>query len=159
MFMLTRMYRCLMFREMETDFGVLPLPNDEEGKPYFSWMTRHTGVVSIPYTCTEKERTSAIMEALFEESSYQLAPAYKENAIKYKSTRDDESIEMLDIIFGNIIYDVGYMFNLADVHTSITALVKNRNAGQFSSTIQKKKDSVAKAMDDLLAIYGYKSAT
>jgi len=155
MFMLTSMYRCLMFREMETDFGVLPLPNEKEGNQYYSWMTRHTGVVAIPYVCVDHERTSAIMEALFEESSYELAPAYKENAIKYKSTRDDESIEMLDIIFGNIIYDVGYMYNLAGVHQTITNLVKRRSPGQLSSELKKVEKNVGTQMTELLTLFGY----
>ena len=155
MFMLTSMYRCLMFREMETDFGILPLPNEKEGGQYYSWMTRHTGVVSIPYVCEDHERTSAIMEALFEESSYALAPAYKENAIKYKSTRDDESIEMLDIIFGNIIYDVGYMYNLAGVHNTITSVVKQRAPGQLASTLKKSEPAVTKEMNALLDFFGY----
>ena len=155
MFMLTSMYRCLMFREMETDFGILPLPNAEEGKPYFSWMTRHTGVVAIPYTCVDLERTSALMEAMFEESSYALAPAYKENAIKYKSTRDNESIEMLDIIFSNIIYDVGYMYNLAGIHSTITDLVKQRKPGQLASQLKKQEAAVGKEMSELLNLFGY----
>lgn len=65
----------------------------------------NTNVVSIPYYCQNSDRTSAITEALFEESSYGLKNAYQEKALKYQSTRDDESIEMMDIITNSTVYD------------------------------------------------------
>ena len=154
LFMVTSMYRCIMFREMQADFGVLPLPKyDVEQEEYYSWMTWHTGVVCVPYTCSDPERTSAIMEALFEESSFALKSAYTDKAIKYQSTRDDESIEMLDIIFKNTVYDIGFIYDIGGVYSALTNLSKAHNVGSISSTINKCKAKITTDIEKIVEGY------
>jgi len=154
LFMITSMYRCIMFREMEADFGVLPLPKyDDAQEEYYSWMTWHTGVVCVPYTCSDGERTSAIMEAMFEESSFALRSAYRDKAIKYQSTRDDASIEMLDIIFDKTVYDIGFIYDIGGVYSSLAGLSKAHNYGAISSTINKCKTKIATDIEKIVDGY------
>ena len=155
LFMVTSMYRCIMFREMQADFGILPLPKlNEEQQEYYSWMTWHTGVICVPYTCSDPERTSAIMEALFEESSFALKSAYRDKTIKYQSTRDDESIEILDIVFNNTVYDIGFIYDIGGVYSSLTAISKSHSVGAISSTINKCKTKITTDIEKI--VEGYK---
>ena len=157
--MITSMSRALLFREMQTDFGILPLPKlKEEQAGYNTWSTYNSYVVSIPYTCANPERTSAIMEALFEESSYDLKNAYVEEALKYKTTRDDESIEMLDIIFANTLYDIGIVYNFGGTTTALANIVERRTIGALTSQLNKLKASAGSDIDKLLVKLGYKEA-
>ena len=159
LFMITGMNRTLGFREMDTDFGILPLPkNSVEQQEYYTWTTYNTNVVSIPYTCSDPERTSAIMEALFEESSYALRTAYIDKAVKYQSTRDDDSIDMLDIIIDSTVYDIGVVYDFGGIYTALNNMAKNRTINQLSSTLTKAKSAVTNDIDEILIKFGYKTA-
>ena len=147
-------------RDIDVDFGLLPLPKASvEQTEYYTWTTFNCRAIAIPYTCSNPERTSAIVEALFEESSYTLRDAYTERALKYKSTRDDESIEMLEIVFSNVVYDVGVIFyNFTGIFNSLNALVKGRNIGALSSTVKKLETPTATDIKNLLDKLGYTGA-
>ena len=154
LFMVTSMYRCILFREMQADFGILPLPKYSEAQQnYYSWMTDHTGVICIPYTCSDPEITSAVMEALFEESYYALRGAYRDKAIKYQSTRDDESVDMLEIIFNNTVYDIGFIYNIGGVYSALNEPVKSHAVSSVRSTINKYRDKVTADIADILLGY------
>ena len=155
LFMITGMNRTLSFREMESDFGILPLPKLNEAQTdYYTWTTYNTNVVSVPYTCSDPERTSAIMEALFEESSYALRTAYIDKAVKYQSTRDDESIDMLDIIINNTVYDIGVVYDFGGTYSSLNTLVKQRAIGSLASTLRKAQDKANTDITTLLEKIG-----
>ena len=110
-------------------------------------------LANIRNTCSNPEGTSAIMEALFEESSYTLRDAYTERALKYKSTRDDESIEMLEIIFSNVVYDIGVVFyNFTGIFSNLNQIVKGRQIGALSSAIKKSETSSGTEIKALLDI-------
>ena len=95
-------------RGMEADFGIIPMPKlNEAQEKYYSSINVHTSTaISIPETCSDISRAGFVLEALSAESRYTLQPAYYEIALRGKYARDDESQEMLDIIFSNIVYDV-----------------------------------------------------
>jgi hypothetical protein len=154
LFMITSMYRCILFREMQADFGILPLPKYNDAQQnYYSWMTDHTGAICIPYTCSDPEITSAVMEALFEESFYALSGAYRDKTIKYQSTRDDESVDMLEIIFNNTVYDIGFIYNIGGVYSALNEPVKNHSVSSVRSTINKYRDKVTSDIEKILLGY------
>jgi hypothetical protein len=158
LFMITSMHRALNFREMQTDFGILPLPkyNDAQSQ-YYTWTTYNTNVVSVPFYCEDPVRTSAIMEALFEESSYHLKSAYIDKALKYQTTRDDESVEMIDIIHQTTVYDIGVVYDFGSTYSKLNSLVVSRNFGAVNSQLAKVEENAYKAVDDLLINFGYKA--
>ena len=158
LFLTCGMSHAIKMREVDTDFGIIPNPKlTEEQKEYYTWTTDNTHVVAVPYTCTDPERTSAIMEALFEESSYALKSAYIDKALKYQTTRDDDSIEMLDIIIGSTIYDIGVVYNFGGVYTQLNDIVRTRTIGAMSSTLKKIEVKAIADINDLLAKLGYKA--
>ena len=55
-------------------------------------------ILAVPITATNLERTGIITEALSAESYKRVIPAYYETALKTKYARDDESVQMLDMI-------------------------------------------------------------
>lgn len=152
----TSMAYSFKLRDVETDFGILPNPKlNEEQENYYTWTTYHDSVVSVPYSCTDYERTSAIMEALFEESKYTVRPAYVDKALKYQSTRDDDSIEMLDIIIESTVHDIGVVYDFASIYTQLNTMVQIRSLGALSSTLTKAKIAVNTAIEDLLIKFEY----
>jgi hypothetical protein len=97
------------FRDMDIDFGIIPYPKfDEQQENYYSqiaWIEP----VSLPAYANDDglERTSIILEALAAESYRLVTPVYIDVVLRTKYTRDDESEEMLDIIFANRVFDWG----------------------------------------------------
>ena len=65
-----------------------------------------------------------------------LTPAYYEKTLKGAYVRDDESIDMLDIIFGNRVYDVGHLYMVGTLPHNVTQLLVNNNPGGLTSVYQ-----------------------
>ncbi len=94
---------------MEDDFGILSLPKyDETQDSYFSYMHRGATASSIPNNGNDPEMIGALIEALAIQSHMLLKPAFYDSALQRRCSRDEESSEMLDLIFVNRIYDFGY---------------------------------------------------
>jgi hypothetical protein len=121
-------------RDMENDFGIIPLPKfDEAQDKYHSVVNPYTGVMlGVPKTASDPERTSIILEALSAESRYTLQPAYYDVALTRKFTRDEESEEMLDIIFGSRTYDIGAVYSFGNVFLDFITLAQRENRDMMS---------------------------
>ena len=143
--------RVTVFRAMETDFGILPLPKyDESQKEYNSMVSIGcANSIAIPATA-DAERCGAVIEALSAEGYYTLTPAYYDIVLKTKNARDDASSEMLDIIFENRIFDIAYMFDWGGIIGSINGL---KTDGNISSTIDSKLKAAEKALEKTLTAY------
>ena len=102
------------FRDMQTDFGILPLPKlDEEQDRYYSTIgSWHSVFLCAPSVQENAERTGAILEALAYESYKTVTPAYYEKTLVGKYIRDDESREMVDIILSSHVYDLGWFYQI-----------------------------------------------
>jgi len=95
-----------IYRQSDVDFGILPFPKyDEHQKEYISndW----SGLMCIPAVAQNTELIGMTCELLAYESLMTTMPAYYDVLLTGKLARDDESVEMLNIIFSNIVYDMG----------------------------------------------------
>ncbi len=143
--------RVTLFREMEGDFGILPLPKyDEEQEKYHDLISLGSAnMISIPKTASDLERTGIIVEALSAESKYTLTPAYYDQTLKTKSARDEESAAMLDLIFEARAFDLGLLYSLGgmfDVPGSLTQSGKT----DLASSIESKMKGTQAAIDKLV---------
>ncbi|MCL2096218.1 MAG: extracellular solute-binding protein [Oscillospiraceae bacterium] len=113
LFMWVRLRIVENLRSMDTDFGILPLPKlDENQDDYYTDVISHTGLVLVvPANASNPSRTGHILEAIAAESKYTTMPAYYDVTLKTKMARDDDSAEMLDIIFNNRVWDPGEYAN------------------------------------------------
>ncbi|MHC1693912.1 MAG: hypothetical protein AB9835_01255 [Eubacteriales bacterium] len=145
--------RVTLFRSMETDFGILPIPKfDKEQKDYYSTVNAWcSNSISIPITVTDIERTGIIIEALSAESMYVLTPAYYDVAITTKSARDTESVAMLDIIFANRVFDLGQIYNWGDMQGLVDSLT-NSGKTDIASGIEKRTATFDKALSKYIEV-------
>lgn len=97
-----------VFHEMESDYGVLPYPKyDTLQKEYLTGTQDHYTVLSIPlYQYADIEMIDAVVEALSAESANTVKDAYFESILKYNSTRDENSVRMIDKIMDGRRYDL-----------------------------------------------------
>jgi hypothetical protein len=122
------------FRGMESDFGILPMPKyDEAQKAYYSSTSPYVSrSICVPASNTEPEMTGAVIESMSRESADTVKTAYYDKLLDGKLTRDDESSEMLDLIFGNILYDIGSTFNWGDTWFMYNTFFAEKNTNFVS---------------------------
>ena len=132
-----------IFREMEDSFGILPLPKlDENQEEYYAWMNYDTPTLIIPATNSNHERTGAILDALSYLSYKDVLPAYYKVRVSQKSLRNDDSIEMLDIIRHSLYYDASRTYGWSEelVNAIHNAVINGDN--NVASIIAAKKSAV-----------------
>lgn len=118
-------------RDMENDFGILPYPKYEYDDKYASIINGYAHLFVIPVTVEDAERTGSVIEALCAIGSRDVLPAFYEQSLKTKFTRDNESETMIDTIRESLVYDVGYAANgpFADIGYRLA----NSQSPDFSS--------------------------
>jgi hypothetical protein len=100
------------FRFNQSDYGIIPYPKlNAEQKEYKTMAGGSHAVLSIPKTVEDLEFVGIITEALNAESYKKVIPAYYDVALKVKLTRDEESVEMLDMIMDSRVFDFGYVYD------------------------------------------------
>ncbi len=141
-----------VFRDLVADFGLLPIPKlNEEQKGYFTTVSFFNSPgLSVPVTVSDLERTGIVLETFTAESKNILVPAYYDIVLKRKATRDDESADMLDIIFGGKRYDVGMMTNAGGIYDKIVALVAQKSMN-VSSTYASLKTMMENELEELFS--------
>ena len=154
LFMWIRMRVVEAFRGMDANFGIIPMPKYDEAQPnYCSLVNPYTGVLmGVPKSAGDLERTSIILESLSAESKYTLQPAYYDIALNRKFTRDEESSEMLDIIFSSRVYDIGGVYSFGSVFSDFNTLASNQDRN-IMSYYEKKSASMENAIAKLVATF------
>ncbi len=117
------------FREMESDFGVLPYPKltAEQEKYYTTISPFNSHFVCVPLVQDDVERTAVIMEALAYYGKEIVTPALYDVTLIGQSTRDEESEPMLEIIFDNLIYDIGFYYQIGGYNEHIMDMLRTYN--------------------------------
>ena len=138
----------------QIEFGVLPMPlMDETQTKYNSYcVTGATAGVAIPICAKDPEFSAYMLDAYSAWSKNYLTVAYYEVNLRYKDLRDEESEEMLDIIFDNIVYDIGECYNFGGLHTMFSELAEARSS-DIASRIEAKKDEAQIRIDELKELY------
>ncbi len=141
-------------RQMDTDFGILPIPLFEEGQDsYHHVINPHVAaMLVVPKSGLDQTRIAHVLDALGAESKNILTPAYYETYLKGKGTRDDESEVVLDIVFSTLRYDAGYMNDWGTIGTFMLPLINTHNMN-LSSQYEKIENKVIKALEKAIENY------
>jgi len=131
----TNMANVQTYRSMETDFGIIPPPKlDESQTEYISNLTvMWTNSLCIPVTSDNFERTGIITDALAAESLHTVIPAYYDIQLKTKIARDDESADMLDLVFAGRKYDLAMIYNWGGASSVFSSAMLGNNSNIVSA--------------------------
>ena len=113
-------------RNSETDFGILPFPKfdetqEEYGHAVSAW---HSEFLCVPRGVADLSRTGLVLEVLAYQGKKLLTPAYYEKTLVGQYTRDEESADMLDIIFATRVFDVGIYYDLGGYKDKICSMLR-----------------------------------
>ncbi|MBQ8551821.1 MAG: extracellular solute-binding protein [Clostridia bacterium] len=99
-------------RDASFDYGFLPMPKyDEDQEHYITPITEFAHVMHVTKANDDIEMIGIALENLAAESHKYVRDAYFEKVLDSKRTVDDESIEMLEIIFEHQVFEPVLIYN------------------------------------------------
>ncbi len=150
LFEANRMCFATDYRAMENDFGILPYPKwDENQERYISYSdTDQASAFAIPVT-TNGDFAANIFEAMSYFGDMMVLPAYYDKVLKGRLVRDEQSSEMLDIIYDNVSYQFVQVYSefldpsptslLASALRNGTKLAREYNSNQRKWELRMKQ--------------------
>jgi hypothetical protein len=142
---------------MDSDFGIVPLPKFDESQPHYSvYAYPFYPLITISSTYSgdsnSVEFIGTVLESLASTSYRTLTPAFYDTALQTKYTRDEESIEMLDIILRSRIYDWMTIFDFGKIGSNIWSQVEKDNLN-IVSLFEKYQDKAESDIQKLVDAY------
>ena len=133
-----KMYQAeVFFRDMSDNYAILPPPMlDENQEFYNSCIHDSCTIFCVPITVSNTTGVSAVLEALAAESARLVSPAYYEQALKVKYTRDSDAGDMIDLIYSHISTDFAFLYSSA----------LSNMAHIFRQNISSKTESLASSI-------------
>ncbi|OLA56533.1 MAG: hypothetical protein BHW37_05640 [Firmicutes bacterium CAG:272_52_7] len=131
-------------RNMRDDYTILPYPKfNEDQKEYLTGMMDNYMVIGIPISERDTDFVSLVTEALNYEAERILYPAYYDDALQNKYRRDDETIEMLNILMNGRTADFGTLFqnNLDNISCWFRWIVASKE-NTSASYVAERKDYI-----------------
>ncbi len=143
-------------REMDSSFGILPYPKlSEEQERYYSTIAPYNSqFLCIPYMedSDALNFVGVITESLAYYGKSITWPACYEHTLKGAFARDDGTLDMLDIIYSNYIYDIGYYYQIGMYHDGLMNLIRNKQ-NTFSSMYEGARNSAQTKISQLNDFY------
>lgn len=138
-------------RDMEFDFGILPLPKFDEAQE--NYMTYQVGgICAMPSTVSDTAFASAVTEALFSTSGKLMTKPFIQKFVENKLLRDEGSQEMYRLLTDTASYEVTRLIDptngiASDLKPKVELLVARST--DVSSRWASIKDVVTKSYDEL----------
>ena len=152
-------HKLLALRAMETDFGIIPYPKlDEKQENYYSLVTGgEVFFTALSASEDDLDRASIILEAMACESLKTCIPAYYDNILKTKLVRDQESEEIIDMLFSHRVFDWLYSVWTAEIidgplltmFESKNNTLVSLNESRLSAIFDKKRNAIVEAFEML----------
>ncbi len=139
-------------RDMETDFGIIPMPKYTSEQPdYYHTVSRYTSAaIGVPNSAAVNfDLVGAVLESLSAESRYTLREAYYDKNLGTKLARDPESTDMLDIIMNSRVYDTGDIYNIGNLTWDLV-FMSQTNDSNITSFLKKRSKAANKQLEKFI---------
>lgn len=152
-----------LIRDMDANFGILPIPKLSEEQEEYGNTIQYTNATCyvIPYNTANGDFSAFMLEAMafYSSRSYStetsLKVAYYETTLQRKAARDDESWDMLDLVFQNRVFDFSCAMNTQSINSMIVTACTTDTA--WSTLVAQKGSAISKQVnEDIAEILGNK---
>ncbi|MBP3294079.1 MAG: hypothetical protein J6N32_10035, partial [Clostridia bacterium] len=137
-------------RDVEFDFGYLPFPKYDEAQE--NYITEAAGgLMAVPTTAENIERTGAVIEALSAGSDKYITEAFIETYVENKVLRNEDSVRMFRLARDTYTYNISYNFDPAGLlasHKFYSTMIADPTLAH-ASYYESIKESVETAYADL----------
>ena len=137
-------------RAMDSPFGIMPMPllDDAQDQYHHSINPDVAAVIVVPADAPDDKFTGEVLDCIAAASRDLLTPAYYEQNLQGKVSRDEESRETLDIVITTINYDIGYL-SIPDIASMLNSMANSRSK-DLASKYSSSESSIQKALDDIV---------
>ncbi|MBE6612100.1 MAG: extracellular solute-binding protein [Ruminococcaceae bacterium] len=142
------------FRELEFDYGILPPPKRNEAQENYYCTPRDSFVLySIPTDVPDAEFAGAIMEALAVGGSEYIIPVFIDKVCNIKNVRDEDSVEMLELIRKNTTVDFAMVFSTDTGRVAHVICDAINNKKELTTYWAANKDAKLAEWEEFLKAY------
>ena len=142
------------FNNLEFDYGVLPLPKyDEAQENYTSLGWSH--IMMIPNTA-DADFTGLVTEWMSYYGNKLIRPKFYDSLMSVRFAQDEETVDMLDIIFNNRVYDLGDTVWGDKLRDGVFKEMFTNNDRAISSKFESMRTVMEKTISD--AVKGFSGA-
>ena len=135
-------------REIEFDFGLLPMPKFDEAQENYRVFCG-AGLIGVPSNVPDTARTGAVAEALAYYSYREIRPAFFDIVLENKAVRDENSYKVLQLMHENKVFDFGFNFD-GTGYNIIKEVVVDKKSTDFASAYAKKEKAILKNFDKII---------
>ena len=138
-------------RDMTDTFGIIPFPKyDESQEDYVTDLVLQLFYLTIPITNQRLDMTATIVEAMTHDSFTDVIPVYYEQTVEQKGLRNNESIEMLEIMRQTRTVDPGVVFGWTNTLNETIRTKLFAGDANVASDIESAKTSIETNIDKFL---------
>ena len=143
-----------LLRNMEQSFGIIPIPKiDESQSAYYVTSVHQCPAFVIPVTNAKPEDIGLIFDALSYESEATVLEPYFSEYVEQKGLRNEDSIEMLEIIKSSRSYDIGVVYGwINTLETALKTAIQEGNT-DITSTIAANESSITESLNKMLEAF------
>lgn len=156
LFTTLRIMACDILRNMDADYGIIPVPKwDEAQDTYYTFVHDQYSVFGIPKSTPEPAMVSAVLEALAAENYRYVTPAYYDIALNGKYLRDTESSEMLELSLANVKIDFAWIYtnNLGGAAQNLFRYLMQGGSKEFTSKYASTEKALVAQLKTLCKSY------
>ena len=137
-------------REYDVNFGIIPYPklNEDQANHYSLAAAYHNQYVAVPYFIEDPDRTGMLLEIFAYKGKQSVTPAFYDLQLIGRDTRDNESEQMLDIIYGNMIFDPGLVYRISGMADTFNK-VRTQRVNSFASNYEASVSSAQKDVNGI----------
>ena len=142
-----------VLRYTEVNYGILPMPKYAENEDYIAALTDRP--YFVPITNPDLEITGIIIESMSAEGYKTVFPAYYEIALKDKFLQDQESVQILDMIYDCAVLSFSYMYEKYPGFSSAFTTLFNTSSpsADFASYYAKNEKSAQDRLDVIMQAF------
>ena len=138
-------------RDMTDTFGIIPFPKyDESQEDYVTDLVFQLFYLTIPITNQRLDMTATIVEAMTHDSFTDVILVYYEQTVEQKVLRNNESIEMLEIMRQTRTVDPGVVFGWTNTLNETIRTKLFAGDANVASDIESAKTSIETNIDKFL---------
>ena len=138
------------YRDMEATYGIVPVPKWDESQENYSNLRTFSYLMVIPVTNKRLSETGAIMDAMSYITYDKIMPYFYDGRISQKILRNDESIEMMNIIRETRHYDLGTIYGVYNNFSNKISDTINKKSTDFASMIAGIKPTIEENLQALM---------
>ena len=148
------LFYAMDLRDMETDFGILPMPKfDEKQEKYYSQLSDWwADMIAVPASVSDPDMVGHVLNAMGYYSELYVYPELVSRAVSTKSMRDEDSARMIDIVNDGLVFDLWFIYKWGNLINAVTGTLgagTNNFSSAYASLEAKTNEEIAKTFESL----------